>query len=264
MHAFPITALIAVLAASNFLVTPAEARHCPRCEKIEQERAQEQAEQGPQPIRYYDDQIGLTTPQDRSTSNDSQESLNKTQPGSTGNLNKETSSTNFSSSESLLHEYGSQENEIPNPDRLTENQNSNPEEAIPLERRVYIQSLPHTPTYSTLLVLLQSKDFIQTLNGPFTLFIPSNDALRRLPPGTLQDLLRPENQAKLSDLIANHFVATKISTKDLTPSKVKTIGGKELDIRPDRAGVLTINGAHVLKSENAGPNGIIYVIDQVL
>jgi uncharacterized surface protein with fasciclin (FAS1) repeats len=127
------------------------------------------------------------------------------------------------------------------------------ERVVPVER-----------SFSTVFVILQTKDFLNTLNGPFTLFIPSNNALRQLPHGTLHELLRPENQDKLSNLVGNHLVANKIVSSDINQSmRVKTVSGKDLDIRVNN-GVVTVNGAQVLRSENVGDNGVIYIIDTVL
>jgi uncharacterized surface protein with fasciclin (FAS1) repeats len=119
------------------------------------------------------------------------------------------------------------------------------------------------PNYSTIAAILQTPDFVKTLNGPYTLFVPSNAALLSLPRSLLfQDLANPENKAKLTNLVSNHLVAQKIT--DLSQSSViKAINGKEIYVRLDQ-GLLLVNGAHVLKSENIDSNGVIYIIDAVL
>lgn len=135
-----------------------------------------------------------------------------------------------------------------------------------VENRVFVdRSVPVTKeaSFSTVYVILEARDFLKTLNGPFTLFIPSNEAFRMLPPGTLQGLLRPENKEVLSNLIGNHLVASKVMLNQGQNIVVKTVGGKDLNVRSDN-GVITVNGARVLRTENVGNNGVIYIIDAVL
>lgn len=132
--------------------------------------------------------------------------------------------------------------------------------------RYYLEDegIPADQAYSTVYAILQSRDFLKTLNGPFTLFIPSNEALRRLPPGTLHSLLRPENQDRLANLVGSHLVARRLTTADLTnQSNASTVNGTQLNIRSDSRG-LTINGARVIRSESVGNNGMIYIVDNLL
>jgi uncharacterized surface protein with fasciclin (FAS1) repeats len=117
-------------------------------------------------------------------------------------------------------------------------------------------------TYSAIFSILQTQDFIKTLNGPFTVFVPSNEAINRVPQEVMQDLVRPENQGRLAIAVGNHIIPFKIASADLTNIVARSISGKSLDIRLDN-GIMTVNGVRVLRSENAGINGVIYVIDGV-
>ena len=120
--------------------------------------------------------------------------------------------------------------------------------------------------YSTILTILKTKYFLETLDGSFTLFVPSNEALRNLPPGTLFDLMKPENQEKLALLISNHAIARKILKKDFETEQnreIKAISGRNLTIRSDK-GKLSVDGAQILRIEPGGYDGVIYVIDKVL
>ena len=104
------------------------------------------------------------------------------------------------------------------------------------------------------------------MSGPFTIFIPTDEALRRLPPGTLEALLKLENREKLSALVSKHVVNKEIlkdNFKDNQGKDIKTIDGHNL-ILEDKEGKLTVDGARVLRIEAAGNNGAIYIIDRLL
>ena len=84
--------------------------------------------------------------------------------------------------------------------------------------------------------------------------------------GTIALLSKPENQEKLSAIVSNHVVATKILKKDFETQinrEIKSLSGKNLTIRSEN-GKLTVDGAQVIRIEPAGYDGVIYVIDQVL
>jgi uncharacterized surface protein with fasciclin (FAS1) repeats len=122
------------------------------------------------------------------------------------------------------------------------------------------------PTYSTLYTIFKTKFFLETLDGSFTLFIPTNEALERLPKGTLIELTKPENQEQLAALVSNHVVARKILKNDFvtnTNKEIKAISGRNLTMRSEN-GKLTIDGAQILRIEPAAYDGVIYIINKVL
>lgn len=136
---------------------------------------------------------------------------------------------------------------------------------IPNRMNVPIPSESLSPAYSVIYAIFKTKNFLETLDGSFTLFVPTNQALNQLPPGMLADLSRPENQEKLAALISNHVVAQRILRKDFenqTNTTIKTISGKNLALR-SKDGKWSVNGASVLIGEPAGYNGVIYLIDQI-
>lgn len=119
--------------------------------------------------------------------------------------------------------------------------------------------------FSTLVKALAAADLVSVLEGqgPFTVFAPTNSAFAKLPAGTLEDLLKPENKAKLASILTYHVVSGKVLAADVKTMKVKTVNGKDLDIKVDGSNV-TVNGAKVVKTDIIGKNGVIHVIDAVL
>lgn len=251
--------------------------HCPRCVKIESDRAREQAEKGPQPVEYYDE-ISLTTPEDRSTSASPSagSEMKETKLHATPNSSTDRTYQNSSNTHSLMNgqredsktERFSEKNKglAGAPTESTEIREYSYEEVVPLNGNSQaLNTLKNSSaTYSTIAVIFQSPEFIQTLNGPFTLFVPSNDAFRKLPPGTLQNLLRPENRNQLTNLVRSHLVARKLSADDRVQGlKVTTLNGKPLIIE-EKNGQISVNEAHVLKVETLNSDKVIYIIDRVL
>jgi len=99
--------------------------------------------------------------------------------------------------------------------------------------------------------------------GPFTVFAPTDEAFAKLPKGTVEDLLKPENKEKLVAILTYHVVAGKVMAADVKTMQAKTVNGKELDIKVTDVSV-TVNNAKVVKTDVATSNGVIHVIDPVL
>ena len=127
--------------------------------------------------------------------------------------------------------------------------------------KVAVASKDHT----TLVTAVKAADLVNVLAnaGPFTVFAPNNAAFDALPKGTVEDLLKPENKSKLSDILQYH-VGVGVFTEDLLPDgkQLFTALGPNLSIHK-KDGKLMVNDAHVLGSVRAS-NGLIYVIDKVL
>jgi uncharacterized surface protein with fasciclin (FAS1) repeats len=119
--------------------------------------------------------------------------------------------------------------------------------------------------FSTLVAAVKAAGLVDTLNGdgPFTIFAPTNAAFEKLPKGTVEELLKPENKEKLTAILTYHVVAGKVMAADVKTGKVKTVQGSELDVKATDNGV-TVDGAKVVKTDIAGKNGVIHVIDSVL
>lgn len=121
-------------------------------------------------------------------------------------------------------------------------------------------------SFTTLAKALQAADLIQTLKGagPFTVFAPTDEAFAKLPAGTLETLLKPENKAKLQRILTSHVVAGKVMAANVVKiSSAKAVSGETLSIA-SRDGGVTIGGAKVVKTDIAATNGVIHVIDSVI
>lgn len=124
--------------------------------------------------------------------------------------------------------------------------------------------------FSTLVSAVKAGGLADTLSGsgPFTVFAPTNEAFAKLPAGTLQDLLKPENKKTLAGILTYHVVAGDIMAADVKPGKVKTVNGAEFTVNADN-GTFTITDARgdtakIVKTDITGSNGVIHVIDRVL
>jgi uncharacterized surface protein with fasciclin (FAS1) repeats len=120
--------------------------------------------------------------------------------------------------------------------------------------------------FKTLAAALKAGGLIDTLKGagPFTVFAPTDEAFAKLPAGTVEDLLKPENKEKLVAILTYHVVPAKAMAKDVAGmSSAKTVNGKELKLKVD-GGKVTINEAVVTTADIETSNGVIHVIDAVL
>ena len=120
-------------------------------------------------------------------------------------------------------------------------------------------------SFNTLVAAVTAAGLGETLKGtgPFTVFAPSDDAFAKLPAGTVDELVKPENKAKLTTILTLHVVAGKVMAADITgPMTPASVGGEELHIATDHG--VTVNGAHVTTADIECTNGVIHVIDTVL
>ena len=120
-------------------------------------------------------------------------------------------------------------------------------------------------SFNTLVAAVKAAGLVETLQGtgPFTVFAPTDEAFAKLPKGTVEDLLKPENKAKLVAILTYHVVAGKVMAADVKTMKAKTVNGQELDIKV-AAGAVTVDNAKVVKTDVAASNGVIHVIDTVV
>ena len=113
-------------------------------------------------------------------------------------------------------------------------------------------------------VLASGLDQILSGTGPFTVFAPSDLAFGNLETGVLENLLKPENKAKLASLLTHHVVAGKINFKDLKDGdKLKTLDGKQLVVTVKNAKV-SIDRATIQTRDVPTSNGVIHSLDTVL
>lgn len=121
-------------------------------------------------------------------------------------------------------------------------------------------------SFNTLVAALEAADLSETLKGegPFTVFAPTDAAFDRLPAGTVEDLLKPENKAKLQSILTYHVVPGAVkSTQAVELTSAKTVNGQSFKISKSGDG-LKIDEANVTKADIKASNGIIHVIDQVI
>jgi len=121
-------------------------------------------------------------------------------------------------------------------------------------------------TFKTLAAALGAADLVATLKGkgPFTVFAPTDAAFAKLPAGTVESLLKPENKAKLQSILTYHVVSGSVpASKVVKMKKAKTVNGQSLSIKANKSGVM-VGGAKVVTTDIVASNGVIHVIDTVL
>jgi len=141
-----------------------------------------------------------------------------------------------------------------------------------------VENAMNSKDHTTLVAAVKAAGLVDTLEGPgpFTVFAPTNEAFAKLPAGTVDSLLKPENKATLVKILTYHVVAGKMSAKDIL-AKIKAGGGKavlttveggtltatlsggKVALTDEKGGTATVTIANVFQS-----NGVIHVVDAVL
>ena len=119
--------------------------------------------------------------------------------------------------------------------------------------------------FNTLVAAVKAAGLVDTLNGagPFTVFAPTDEAFAKLPAGTVESLLKPENKDKLVAILTYHVLSGKVMAADVKTMGAKTVNGKEVAVKV-AAGKVTVGGAKIVKTDIPASNGVIHVIDTVL
>ncbi|TNF41795.1 MAG: fasciclin domain-containing protein [Cytophagales bacterium] len=123
-----------------------------------------------------------------------------------------------------------------------------------------------TEFLSTLVAAVKAGDLVDVLkgDGPFTVFAPTNDAFAKLPAGTVENLLKPENKAQLVAVLTYHVVPGKVMSSTLKDGmKAKTVQGQEVTISL-KDGKAMVNNATVTAADIEASNGVVHVIDTVI
>ena len=121
-------------------------------------------------------------------------------------------------------------------------------------------------SFKTLAAALKAAGLIETLKGPgpFTVFAPTDAAFAKLPAGTVENLLKPENKDQLVAILTYHVVPGRVMAADVVKLKeAKTVNGKMLDIETKGDSVM-VNDARVTATDIGASNGVIHVIDTVI
>ena len=142
-----------------------------------------------------------------------------------------------------------------------------------------IQNAINSKDHTTLAAAVKAAGLVETLEGagPFTVFAPTNEAFAKLPPGTVDNLLKPQNKPTLVKILTYHVVPGRMTAAGLMKAikagegmaKLKTVAGEELTVKEAGPGKLSITDAkgdvaHVTIANVLQSNGVIHVIDTVL
>ena len=121
-------------------------------------------------------------------------------------------------------------------------------------------------SFNTLVTAVKAAGLVDTLKGPgpFTVFAPTDEAFAKLPGGTVENLLKPENKQQLVAILTYHVVPAKVMSKDIFGKKTmaKTVEGTQVSI--DATDGVRVNNAKVVKADIEASNGVIHVIDTVI
>lgn len=118
--------------------------------------------------------------------------------------------------------------------------------------------------FTILAQALKAAGLVDTLkgDGPFTVFAPTDKAFQALPAGTLEELLKPENKAKLVQILTYHVVPGKVLSTDLKSGEVTTVEGSSVTVKVGSS--VMVDNATVIKADVPAKNGVIHVIDTVI
>ena len=121
-------------------------------------------------------------------------------------------------------------------------------------------------SFKTLVAAVKAAGLVETLKGkgPFTVFAPTDEAFAKLPAGTVESLLKPENKAKLVAILTYHVVPGKVMAKDVVKlNEAKTVQGTSVKIMV-KEGKVSVDAAQVVTTDIETSNGVIHVIDSVI
>ncbi len=120
--------------------------------------------------------------------------------------------------------------------------------------------------FGTLAAALDAAGLVDTLkgDGPFTVFAPTDEAFGKLPAGTVEDLLKPENKDRLVAVLTYHVVPGSVTAEEVVGlSEAQTVNGQSIDISVDGS-IVKVDEATVVATDIMASNGVIHVIDNVI
>lgn len=140
--------------------------------------------------------------------------------------------------------------------------------AMMVKSKDIVDNAANASNVTTVVAAVTAAGLVDTLKsaGPFTVFAPNNAAFAKLPAGTVETLLKPENKATLVKILTYHVVAGRYTAADLKDGMtLKTVQGENLMIKKDASGKITINGVAMIETADViSSNGVTFVIDTVL
>ena len=129
-----------------------------------------------------------------------------------------------------------------------------------------VETATSAGSFNTLVAAVEAAGLTETLKGegPFTVFAPTDEAFAKLPDGTVEMLLKPENKDKLVAILTYHVVAGKVTSAEVVKiTSAKTVNGEEITIKT-ADGKVMVDDATVIKADVPASNGVIHVIDTVI
>jgi uncharacterized surface protein with fasciclin (FAS1) repeats len=138
--------------------------------------------------------------------------------------------------------------------------------AVAEEKKDIVDTAVGAGSFKTLVAAVKAADLVETLKGkgPFTVFAPSDEAFAKLPAGTVEMLLKPENKSKLVAILTYHVVAGKVMAKDVVKlTEAKTVQGSSAKVTV-KEGKVMLDAANVVTTDIETSNGVIHVIDSVI
>jgi len=141
-----------------------------------------------------------------------------------------------------------------------------PRQTVHAEGANIVETAVAAGSFKTLAKALEAADLVGTLTGPgpFTVFAPTDEAFAKLPAGTVETLLKPENKDKLRRVLTYHVVAGKVGAADVVKLKsARAVSGDTIAVSA-QGGTVRVDGAQVIKTDIQASNGVIHVIDTVI
>lgn len=133
------------------------------------------------------------------------------------------------------------------------------------DKKTIVEIAVGNEDFSTLVAAVTAAGLVETLSGegPFTVFAPTNAAFAKLPEGTVEELLKPENKDQLVAVLTYHVVAGKVMAADVAPGEVPTVQGSSFTVKVEDGKVM-VDNATVTATDIEASNGVIHVIDTVI
>jgi uncharacterized surface protein with fasciclin (FAS1) repeats len=135
------------------------------------------------------------------------------------------------------------------------------------EQKDIVDTAVAAGSFNTLVAAVKAAGLVDTLksDGPFTVFAPTDEAFAKLPAGTLEGLLKPENKDQLAAILTYHVVSGDVRAKDVvTLNSAKTVQGSDITITVQNGAVILNGNSNVITTDIKTSNGVIHVIDTVI
>ena len=138
--------------------------------------------------------------------------------------------------------------------------------AVPARAADIVDTAVSAGSFKTLVAAVKAAGLVETLkgDGPFTVFAPTDAAFAKLPEGTVEMLLKPENKAKLAAILTYHVLPAKVPSSTIAGKtmQVATVQGAKMSV--DATDGVTVDGAKVVQADVMADNGVIHAIDTVI